>query len=112
MRVLALPKLLPLLALVTFAAGCPHRQAAQAPAQDWYLKNNLFAAFSPGARDLSMVNAYLLELACYAGDQGTFDLYKVLETWGFDEHEAFRQGTGSIYGFVASNDQLTVVTFG
>ncbi|HZN68477.1 MAG TPA: lipase family protein [Tepidisphaeraceae bacterium] len=105
-------QLLPLVVLVTFAAGCPHRQPAAPANEDWYLKNNLFAALDADARDLSMVNGYLLELACYVGDRGTFEVEKVLSTWGFDQKRDFRDLRTSTYGFVASNNQVTLVTFG
>ena len=63
----------PLLALLLCTAGCPHRTppAADSAGDADLRRKNLFAAFDAEARDLSLVNAYLLELACYVGDKGT-----------------------------------------
>lgn len=107
-------KLVPLLALVVYAGGCPHRQTAPTPAaeESWYRKENLFSAFEPGARDLSLANAYLLELACFVGDKGSFELDRTLETWGFTRRRDFRDLRTSTYGYVASNDRMVLVTFG
>ena len=62
----------PLLALLLCTAGCPHRTppAADSAGDADLRRKNLFVAFDADARDLSLVNAYLLELACYVGDKG------------------------------------------
>ena len=95
-------------------AGC--RSGAAAPqtarAEDWYRIENLFGSFDADARDLSLVNAYLLELACYIGDRGTFEVDRTLEVWGFDRRRDFRDIQTSTYGYVASNDRTVLVTFG
>jgi triacylglycerol lipase len=101
--------------LLGFAAGCAPRQAAPAPGSadaSSYRRKDLFAAFDPDARDVSLVNAYLLELACFVGDKGTFELDKTLGTWGFDRRRDFRDIQTSTYGYVASNDRMVLVTFG
>ena len=59
-------------------------------AEDWYRKDKLFASFDTDTGDLSLVNAYLLELACYIGDHGTFEVDRTLQTWGFDRRRDFR----------------------
>jgi hypothetical protein len=103
-----------LVALALGAAGCPHRQTGPAPAADssWYRKENLFTAFDPNARDVSLVDAYLLELACFVGDKGTFELDGTLAAWGFTQRRDFRDIQTSTYGYVASNDRMVLVTFG
>ena len=100
---------LPLLACLT---GCPHRAPAPEQGEEWYRKENLFASFDAGAADLSLPNAYLLELACYIGDRGTFEVDRTLQTWGFDRRRDFRDLRTSTYGYVASNDRMVLVTFG
>ena len=100
---------LPLLACLT---GCPHRAPAPEQGEDWYRKENLFASFDTQAQDLSLPNAYLLELACYIGDRGTFEVDRTLQTWGFDRRRDFRDLRTSTYGYVASNDRMVLVTFG
>jgi triacylglycerol lipase len=93
--------------------GCQHRGAtAPPPAEDWYRTENLFASFDAEARDLSLVNAYLLELACYVGDRGTFEVDRTLGAWGFTQRRDFRDIRTSTYGYVASNDRMVLVTFG
>ena len=93
-------------------AGCAHREAPPQAAEDWYRKANLFASFDTAAADLSLPNAYLLELACYIGDRGTFEVDRTLQTWGFDRRRDFRDIRTSTYGYVASNDRMVLVTFG
>ena len=108
-------RLLPLAVVVLWALGCQHRQTAPDPAVSdgtWYRRQNLFAAFDPDARGVSLSNAYLLELACFVGDKGSFELDRTLETWGFDRRREFRDIQTSTYGYVASNDRMVLVTFG
>ena len=92
--------------------GCPHRAPAPEQGEDWYRKENLFALFETQSTDLSLPNAYLLELACYIGDRGTFEVDRTLQTWGFDRRRDFRDLRTSTYGYVASNDRMVLVTFG
>lgn len=121
------PAVSPLLALAIVAvlllvhsgcAGLRPTAASRGPASatggdaTWYQREGLFNAFDPAATDLSLTNAYLLELACDAGDRGTFELEKTLRTWGFDQVRDFRHLQTSTYGFVASNDRMVLVTFG
>jgi hypothetical protein len=95
------------------ALHCSPRPAPTQPqAQDWYRKDKLFASFDPDARDLSLLDAYLLELACYIGDRGTFEVDRTLQAWGFDRRRDFRDINTSTYGYVASNDRMVLVTFG
>ena len=103
-----------LLALLAGACGCPHRAPSTPAGPDvsWYRKEDLFSAFDPGSRDLSLSNADLLELACFVGDKGTFELDKTLEAWGFSRRRDFRDIQTSTYGYVASNDRMVLVTFG
>jgi hypothetical protein len=103
----------PLLVVLVFAgcrAGAPAPQTP--PAEDWYRKPGLIASFDADAHDLSLVNGYLLELACYIGDRGTFEVDRTLEAWGFDGRRDFRDVQTSTYGYVASNDRMVLVTFG
>jgi hypothetical protein len=105
--------LLLLCAAACWMAGCAGRAASQQPqSEDWYRKDGLFAAFDADARDLSLVDAYLLELACYIGDRGTFEVDRTLQAWGFDRRRDFRDIQTSTYGYVASNDRMVLVTFG
>jgi hypothetical protein len=106
------PLILTALALLPCLTGCPHRAPAPGAAEDWYRKPGLFAAFDGDARDLSLANAYLLELACYIGDRGTFEVDRTLAAWGFDRRRDFRDPRTSTYGYVASNDRMVLVTFG
>ena len=99
-------------AMFSCLAGCPHRAPAPQAAEDWYRKPGLFDAFDTDATDLSLPNAYLLELACYIGDRGTFEVDRTLQTWGFDRRRDFRDVRTSTYGYVASNDRMVLVTFG
>lgn len=93
--------------------GCADRPAPAKPqAEDWYRKDRLFDAFDSDARDVSLVDAYLLELACYIGDRGTFEVDRTLQAWGFDRRRDFRDIQTSSYGYVASNDRVVLVTFG
>lgn len=99
-------------ALCLLLSACAHRAAPPQQAEDWYRKENLFAAFDADAGDLSLGNAYLLELACYIGDRGTFEVDRTLKTWGFDKRRDFRDVRTSTYGYVASNEHIVLVTFG
>src|SRR5688572_22556880 len=99
-------------ALPLCLGGCPHR-AAPAPAEEsWYRKERLFDAFDDRAAGLSLGNAYLLELACYIGDRGTFEVDRTLAAWGFNQRRDFRDLRTSTYGYVAGNDDIVLVTFG
>ena len=105
--------LLVALPLLPVPAGCQQRASPpQQQAEDWYRKQDLFASFDADERDLSLVNAYLLELACYIGDRGTFEVDRTLEAWGFDRRRDFRDIRTSTYGYVASNERMVLVTFG
>ena len=103
-----------LVASACLVAGCPHHTppASETAADAALRKDNLFATFDADARELSLVNAYLLELACYVGDKGTFELDRTLAAWGFGRRREFRDLRTSTYGFVASNDRMVLVTFG
>ena len=106
------PLLLVLIFLMSAGCGATARAPQTAQAEDWYRKDNLFASFDADARDLSLPNAYLLELACYIGDRGTFEVDRTLKAWGFDRRRDFRDIQTSTYGYVASNDRMVLVTFG
>ena len=113
-RVASSPILVALFA--TVLAGCNAASRPTAPPQrqddQWLRRENLFDAFQPDASQVSLVNAYLLELACSIGDSSTFDLERTLRTWGFSTVRDFRDPTTSTYGYVASNDRMVLVTFG
>jgi hypothetical protein len=106
--------MLPFLILLAWA-GCAPRPAAPSPGSgdaSWYRRPGLFKTFDPAARGVSLPNAYLLELACFVGDKGTFEVDKTLEAWGFTRRRDFRDIQTSTYGYVASNDRMVLVTFG
>jgi hypothetical protein len=99
--------------LVTLSVtGCAHRQPPPEQTESWYRKESLFDAFDADAGGLSLPNAYLLELACYIGDRGTFEVDRTLSMWGFAQRRDFRDLRTSTYGYVASNDSVVLVTFG
>ncbi len=101
-----------LLLVLLCVTGCAHRQPPPEHSEDWYRTQNLFGSFDVDATGLSLPNAYLLELACYIGDRGTFEVDRTLATWGFDQRRDFRDLRTSTYGYVASNDRMVLVTFG
>jgi len=111
MRATSPLKLIPLLLLLS-TTGCPHRTPPEPTADTAYLRRNLFSAFNADAEELSLGDAYLLELACFVGDKGTFELDRTLEAWGFTRRRDFRALRTSTYGYVASNDRMVLVTFG
>jgi hypothetical protein len=100
------------LGLPVCLGGCPHRVPPAPADESWYRKDRLFDAFDADAAGLSLGNAYLLELACYIGDRGTFEVDRTLATWGFGQRRDFRDLRTSTYGYVASNDRIVLVTFG
>ena len=95
-------------------AGCGQRAAPAPPSSSdaAYRQQGLFSSFDPHARDVSLVNAYLLELACFVGDKGSFEVDKTLSAWGFTRRRDFRDIQTSTYGFVASDERMILVTFG
>ena len=106
--------MVPFLILVAWA-GCAPRPSAPSPGSadaSWYRRPGLFNAFDTAARGVSLSNAYLLELACFVGDKGTFEVDKTLDAWGFTRRRDFRDIQTSTYGYVASNDRMVLVTFG
>ena len=101
-----------LLLIACCSPGCAHRTPPPEATENWYRQENLFASFDADAAGLSLPNAYLLELACYIGDRGTFEVDRTLQAWGFAQRRDFRDLRTSTYGYVASNDRMVLVTFG
>ena len=95
-------------AVLVLVTGCARRptQPREHAEASWYRTPDLFSAFDPAVRDVSLSNAYLLELACFVGDKGTFELDKTLAAWGFTRRRDFRDIQTRIYGYAASNGRM------
>jgi hypothetical protein len=99
--------------LIGYLSGCANARPATRPASaDRYLRQpGLFKSFDPNARELSVVNAYLLQLAARAGDCESPSQSKLVRGWGFQQHRQIFDRLHSAYAYVASDERMVLVAF-
>ena len=99
--------------LIGYLSGCAAARPSTRPVSaDRYLRQpGLFRSFDPNARELSVVNAYLLELAARAGDCESTSQAKLVRGWGFNRHRQIFDRLHSAYAYVASDDRMVLVAF-